>query len=80
MEDRILRRRDAVLCFMILRVNGEELQTDRKTLMELLGELAIKKEAVAIEVNNIVIRKKDYDSFKLSDGDRVEIVNFVGGG
>ena len=44
-----------------------------------LGELRIKPERVAVEVNLSIIKKSDYDSCRLKDGDRIEIVNFVGG-
>ncbi|MCX5750917.1 MAG: sulfur carrier protein ThiS, partial [Candidatus Saganbacteria bacterium] len=40
----------------------------------------IKKEAVAIELNDQIIKKSDYDSVVLKDGDRVEIVSYMGGG
>jgi len=50
------------------------------TVMELLDELHIKKEQVAVEVNFSVIKKDAYATFRLHDGDRVEIVKFVGGG
>jgi sulfur carrier protein len=48
--------------------------------MELLDELHIKKEQVAVEVNLSIIKKDKYETFKLHDGDTVEIVKFVGGG
>ena len=48
--------------------------------MELLDEMHIKKDQVAVEVNLSIIKKDTYATFKLHDGDRVEIVKFVGGG
>ena len=65
---------------MRLTVNGEELKTGAGTLQELIQEMSITAERVAVEVNLKVIRKKDYRSFVLNEGDTVEIVNFVGGG
>jgi len=62
-------------------VNGEVLEMScAGTVMELLDELHIKKEQVAVEVNFSVIKKDAYATFRLHDGDRVEIVKFVGGG
>jgi thiamine biosynthesis protein ThiS len=63
-----------------LVVNGEQADSKAETLQELLGELRIKPERVAVEVNLSIIKKSDYGSYKLKDGDRIEIVNFVGGG
>lgn len=65
---------------MRLKLNGEEYTTGRDTLGQLLRELEIIPERVAVEVNLMVIRKKDFENYRLKDGDSVEIVYFVGGG
>jgi thiamine biosynthesis protein ThiS len=68
-------------CFMRLTVNGELFETSKPaTITELLRELQIEPGKVAVEVNLSIIRKADYATFKLHDGDKVEVVNFVGGG
>ncbi len=61
-------------------VNGEQLDSNAYTVKELLNELNIEPGRVAVEVNLAIIRKADYESHKLNEGDSVEIVNFVGGG
>lgn len=48
--------------------------------MELLNVLRIEPGQVAVEVNLSIIKKADYATFRLNDRDKVEIVNFVGGG
>ena len=65
---------------MKLTVNGEEYTSEGDTLPRLLKELGIIPERVAVEVNLMVIRKKDFENYRLKDGDSVEIVYFVGGG
>jgi len=66
---------------MRLTINGEIKENIRAaTLRELLEELGITSGRVAVEVNMKVIKRADYESFGLHDGDVVEIVNFVGGG
>ncbi len=65
---------------MRLEVNGKEYSTERDTVMQLLKELDIAPERVAIEVNLKIIRRSDFENYLLKDGDSVEIVNFVGGG
>lgn len=72
--------RDAVFYFMRLIVNGENFDSNAGTVRELLNELKIEQGRVAVEVNLTIIKKTDYESYKLKDGDRIEIVNFVGGG
>jgi thiamine biosynthesis protein ThiS len=65
---------------MNIKVNGEDRQTDSVTLKELLKELGIMRDRVAVEVNLKIIKKADHDKYQLSEGDVIEIVNFVGGG
>lgn len=65
---------------MRLRVNGEYRETQSETISQLLKELDIIPERVAVEVNLNVIKKADYENFRLKDEDVVEIVYFVGGG
>ena len=48
--------------------------------MELLDELHISKDQVAVEVNLSIVKRDLYTTFALHDGDRIEIVKFVGGG
>jgi sulfur carrier protein len=68
---------------MRLYLNGEELEVPEGiTLSELIKSLNIRVREVgfAVAVNEEVVPKSKYESHKLSDGDRVEIVHLVGGG
>lgn len=65
---------------MKLRVNGNIIKTRANTVSGLLEELNIMPERVAVEVNMKILKKTEYRDFTLSEGDCVEIVNFVGGG
>lgn len=67
--------------FMRLKINGETVDNLKAaTVRELLEELKIQTGRVAVEVNLTVVRKQEFETFRLNDGDAVEIVNFVGGG
>jgi len=69
------------LFFMRLIVNGELFETSKsETLLDLLEELRIGPERVAVEINITIVKKAAYSTFRLKEDDRVEIVNFVGGG
>jgi thiamine biosynthesis protein ThiS len=46
----------------------------------LIAELGLTPERLAIEVNRRIIRRADWPSTTLAEGDKVEIVHFVGGG
>jgi thiamine biosynthesis protein ThiS len=50
------------------------------TLGQLLAQLGIAPERVAVEVNLSVIERSAFHAKALEHGDRVEIVSFVGGG
>lgn len=50
------------------------------TVTGLLESLEIDPGRVAVEVNLKIIKRCDFGEQKLSEGDTVEIVNFVGGG
>jgi thiamine biosynthesis protein ThiS len=50
------------------------------TVSQLLAHLGIDSRRVAVEHNEVVLKRATFDSTILADGDRVEIVNFVGGG
>jgi sulfur carrier protein len=65
---------------MKLIVNGEDLETSAATVKELLDALRTQPERVAVEVNLSILKRAEYSSFALKEGDKVEIVNFVGGG
>jgi thiamine biosynthesis protein ThiS len=65
---------------MYIKINGEDRQTESKNITELLAELSIMPARVAAEVNHRIIKKADYSTCQLQEGDSVEIVNFVGGG
>ena len=50
------------------------------TVGDLLRELDLKTERVAVELNLEILDRKDFDLRSLSAGDRVEILTFIGGG
>lgn len=65
---------------MRLKVNGEEYSTEKDTVSQLLNELKVTPERVAVEVNLKVIKKAEFEEYGLNEGDSIEIVYFVGGG
>jgi thiamine biosynthesis protein ThiS len=66
---------------MQVLINGEAAEIrDGSTVTELLDHLRIARERVAVEVGLEIVPKANYDSHTLAEGDRVEIVHFVGGG
>ncbi|HST53363.1 MAG TPA: sulfur carrier protein ThiS [Pyrinomonadaceae bacterium] len=66
---------------MRIIINGEAKDFDEETtLLALVEQLKLAPERLAVELNLDVVRRDEWPNVKLSDGDRVEIVHFVGGG
>jgi len=62
-------------------VNGEARDISGPvSLTELLDLLSLPSERIAIELNQQVVRKKDWQDISIAEADRIEIVHFVGGG
>jgi thiamine biosynthesis protein ThiS len=66
---------------MRIWVNGEPRDlAPPMSVRALLDLLGIDLRNVAVERNKRIVRKPDFDSTELADGDRIEIVTLVGGG
>ena len=66
---------------MQVLINGETRKIENElNLRELLEKLELPTERIAIELNKDVIRKKDWETIKINDADKIEIIHFVGGG
>ena len=66
---------------MRLLLNGEEREFDAPlTVQELLDRVGIDSRKVAVEQNFGIVVKSEYSSTVVSDGDKLEIVHFIGGG
>ena len=66
---------------MLIHVNGESREVlEQVSVQELLLSLAIPSDRVAIELNERVIRRAEWRNALLHEGDKLEIVHFVGGG
>ena len=66
---------------MQVEINGERRFIEEPTtLRELIESLTLAPERLAVEVNQRVVRRADWPHTRLQEGDRIEIVHFVGGG
>jgi len=64
-----------------IELNGEPYSVDAGTpVVRLLEELKLKRNRVAVEINQAVVPKAEYERTIINEGDRVEVINFVGGG
>ena len=66
---------------MIITLNGEQFELAAPvTVAALLAQLEIDPRRVAVEHNLAILKRQRFPEVVVGDGDRVEIVNFVGGG
>jgi thiamine biosynthesis protein ThiS len=66
---------------MLLQINGDEKQfAEGLSLADLVAELGMKADRVAVELNREIVARPQWSATKLHEGDKLEIVHFVGGG
>ncbi len=68
---------------MRLYINGDERVFDSRpprTLTELVAVLGMKSDRVAVELNRDIVPRERWGETTLNEGDRLEVVHFVGGG
>jgi len=65
---------------MQLIVNGETIQTNSSTIAQLLEELQITEKTMAAAINMEIVKKEAWSETKLKEGDKIEFLQFVGGG
>jgi thiamine biosynthesis protein ThiS len=68
---------------MKLQINGEEREFTNAalpfTLAALIESLGMKPDRVAIELNRVIVSRSRWAETALKEGDRLEVVQFVGG-
>ncbi|MCU9593275.1 sulfur carrier protein ThiS [Caldibacillus thermolactis] len=67
---------------MQLVINGQQVEVENgiKNIEDLLHHFQLQERIVVIEQNGEIVEKGQYDIQPVNDGDRIEIVQFVGGG
>ncbi len=64
-----------------IELNGESRRLEQATtLLNLLEGLDLDPRAVVVELNRTIVRRPELGQTDLRDGDKVELVHFVGGG
>ena len=67
---------------MIITINGKKYSDYQEgiTVMELIEKLNLHEKQIIVELNQLALIKKDYQSLSLKDGDSIEIVQIAAGG
>ena len=65
---------------MRIQVNGDTREVAARTVLALVEELGFDVRKVAVERNLTIVPRSLHGETALEDGDRIELVQFVGGG
>jgi len=67
---------------MKLQINGAEMEVPKsmKTITELITHIDLNSPVIIVEHNETILQKEDHENIKLTSGDKIEFVQFVGGG
>ncbi len=66
---------------MRVEINGEPRELgERATVKDVLVALGLAEQVVAVERNEVIVPRAEHATTTLADGDRIEVVQFVGGG
>lgn len=65
---------------MRIQVNGEPREVAAATILGLVEELGLDVRKVAVERNLVIVPKSLHAATPIAEGDRIEVVQFVGGG
>lgn len=67
---------------MQIFLNGDSfsIEEDKSTIENLIQKLKLNPEVIIVELNRKIVEKKDYSQKKVNQGDKIEIIQFIGGG
>ncbi len=65
---------------MKIQINGQEKEFSVSTVAELVEQLGLKGDRLAIELNRDIVPRAKWADTALQEGDKLEMVHFVGGG
>lgn len=66
---------------MTIIVNGEIREfSQNSTIQNVLAQLSLEGKVMAAAVNMQIVKESEWQTYKLNDGDKLELLDFVGGG
>lgn len=63
-----------------MKINGETLSPDGRTVEQIIESMGFKGNMVAVELNEEILSRDQYSSYVPGEKDIIEIVQFMGGG
>jgi len=66
---------------MIIIINGEQKEFEENiTLLSVLEKLSLESKVMAAAVNMNIVKQEEWGEYRLKEGDKLELLDFVGGG
>jgi thiamine biosynthesis protein ThiS len=67
---------------MKIIINGKEASVEKNeiSILDFLRSKNIHPDTVAVELNSVIVKRNDFEKILITASDKVEIVQFVGGG
>lgn len=66
---------------MFLLINGDKIEFEsKKNIQQILENFKIETKVIAISLNNQIVKKEDYSNTIPNNGDKIEFLQFMGGG
>ncbi len=64
-----------------IQLNGKKLKIQTNlSVKDLINKYKLKENRIAIELNGSILHKQEYKKRKIKNDDKIEIVQFIGGG
>jgi len=64
-----------------IQLNGRKISIHSNfSVIDLIKKYKLKEKKIAIELNGVILHKQNYRKKKLKNNDKIEIVQFIGGG
>ena len=64
-----------------IQLNGKKISIHTNfSVRDLIKKYKLQEKKIAIELNGVILPKQNYIKKKLKDNDKIEIVQFIGGG
>jgi sulfur carrier protein len=77
----LAQKKSRKILAMQLHINGEQRDfPDGLTVAALVAQLGMKPDRVAVELNLEIVPRTQWETTALKNGDKLEVVHFVGGG
>lgn len=65
---------------VMINGNKHELPKDVNTVLKLIKHLEMTNPVIIVELNEQILQKEEHESTSINDGDKLEFIQFVGGG